>query len=75
MTKRHFKPECRQEVAELVLDKGYSVKEAADAMSVGKSTIDKWVRQLRKEREGLCNPPLLMSLDSTGHCNTSILAK
>lgn len=53
MTKRHFKPEFRQEVAELVLDKNYSVKEAATAMSVGKSTVDKWVRQLRKERDGL----------------------
>jgi transposase len=53
MTKRHFKPEYRQEVAELVLDKNYSVKEAADAMNVGKSTVDKWVRQLRKERDGI----------------------
>jgi transposase len=53
MTKRHFKPEYRQEVAELVLDKKYSVKEAADAMNVGKSTVDKWVRQLRKERDGI----------------------
>jgi transposase len=39
MTK-HFKPEFRQEVAELVVDKGYSVREAADAMGVGKSTVD-----------------------------------
>ena len=53
MTKPHFKPEFRQEVAELVLDKNYSVKEAATAMGVGKSTVDKWVRQLRKERDGL----------------------
>ncbi len=53
MTKRHFKPEFRQEVAELVLDKNYSVKEAATAMGVGNSTVDKWVRQLRKERDGL----------------------
>ncbi len=52
MTKRHFKPEYRQEVAELVLDKGYSVKDAADAMGVGKSTVDKWARQLKKERTG-----------------------
>jgi hypothetical protein len=35
MTK-HFNPEFREEVAELVVDKGYSVREAADAMSVGK---------------------------------------
>jgi len=51
MTK-HFKPEFRQEVAELVVDKGYSVREAADAMGVGKSTVDTWARLLRKERNG-----------------------
>jgi transposase len=51
MTK-HFNPEFRQEVAELVVDKSYSVREAADAMSVGKSTVDRWVRDLRKERNG-----------------------
>ena len=51
MTK-NFKPEFRQEVAELVLDKKYSIREAAEAMSVGKSTVDKWVRQLKKERNG-----------------------
>jgi len=48
----HFKPAFRQEVAELVLDKGYSIREAAEAMSVGKSTVDKWVRSLNKERNG-----------------------
>jgi transposase len=53
MSKRNFKPEFRLEVAELVVDKNYSVREAAEAMSVGKSTVDKWVRQLRKEREGV----------------------
>ena len=51
MTK-HFNPEFRQEVAELVVDKSYSVREAADAMSVGKSTVDRRVRDLRKERNG-----------------------
>ena len=51
MTKK-FKPEFRQEVAELVIEKNYSIREAAEAMSVGKSTVDKWVRQLRKERNG-----------------------
>ncbi|NQZ51675.1 MAG: transposase [Moritella sp.] len=51
MTK-HYNPEFRQEVAELVLDQNYSVREAADAMNVGKSTVDKWARLLRKERTG-----------------------
>ena len=50
---KHFKPEFRQEVAELVVVKGYSIREAADAMSVGKSTVDAWSRQLRKERDGV----------------------
>lgn len=52
MTKPHFKPEFRHQVAELVVDKAYSIREAAEAMGVGKSTVDKWARQLRKERNG-----------------------
>ena len=49
----NFKPEFCLEVAQLVLDKGYSIREAADAMDVGKSTVDKWVRQLKQERGGI----------------------
>jgi transposase len=49
----NFKPEFRLEVAQLVLDKGYSIREAAEAMDVGKSTVDKWVRQLKQERGGI----------------------
>ncbi len=55
MTKRTrptFSPEFRLEAAQLVVDQGYSVREAAQAMNVGKSTLDKWVRQLRQECEG-----------------------
>ena len=47
MTKRirpNFTPEFRLESAQLVLDQGYSVKEAAEAMNVGKSIMDMWVR-------------------------------
>ncbi len=56
MTKRirpNFTPEFRLESAQLVLDQGYSVKEAAEAMNVGKSTMDKWVRQLKMIVVGL----------------------
>ena len=49
---KHFKPEFRLEVAQLVVDKGYSVRDAAEAMNVGKSTVDKWARDLKKERGG-----------------------
>ena len=47
-----FSPEFRLESAQLVVDQGYSVKDAAEAMNVGKSTMDKWVRQLKQERSG-----------------------
>ncbi|SKA44783.1 hypothetical protein CZ814_02536 [Photobacterium toruni] len=56
MTKKmcpNFTPEFRLESAQLIIDQGYSVKEAAEAMSVGKSTMDKWVRQLKDERDGI----------------------
>lgn len=51
-TRRTFSPEFRLESAQLVLDKNYTIKEAALAMGVGHSTMDDWVRQLRKERDG-----------------------
>ena len=46
--KRNFSPEFRLEAAQLVVDQNYSVREAAKAMNVGNSTMDKWVRQLKK---------------------------
>jgi transposase-like protein len=49
----NFKPEFRLEVAELVLNKDYSVREAAEAMDVGNSTVDKWVCQLKQKRDGV----------------------
>lgn len=49
---KNFTPEFRLESAQLVVDQGYSVREAAQAMDVGKSTMDKWVRQLKEERQG-----------------------
>lgn len=48
----NFSPEFRLETAQLVLDQGCTNKEAADAMGVGYSTLGKWVRQLREERDG-----------------------
>ena len=47
--RRNFSPEFRLEAAQLVLDQHYIV---ATAMNVGKSTMDKWVRQLKEERAG-----------------------
>ncbi len=51
-TRRLFSAEFKLEAAQLVLEQNYSVTEAAQAMNVGKSTMDKWVRQLKEERQG-----------------------
>jgi len=50
--KRNFSPEFRLEAAQLVVDHNYSVLEAAEAMIVSHSAMDKWGRQLRQERNG-----------------------
>lgn len=52
-TRCRFSPEFRLEAAQLVVDQGYTVQKAAEAMSVGKSTMGKWVKQLRQEHEGV----------------------
>ena len=51
-TRRTFSPEFKLEAAQLVVDQGYTVKSACEALGVGKSTLEYWVRQLRKERQG-----------------------
>ncbi|WP_445000029.1 transposase [Halomonas mongoliensis] len=50
--KRTFSPEFRLEAAQLVVDQGYTLKAACEAMGVGKSTMEYWVRRLRAERKG-----------------------
>lgn len=50
--KRNFSPEFRLEAAQLVVDQGYKLKAACEAMGVGKSTMEYWVRRLRVERSG-----------------------
>ena len=55
-TRRVFSPEFRMESALLVVDQGYSFREAAEAMNVDKSPMDKWVRQLNHERQDRTPP-------------------
>lgn len=50
--KGRFSPEFKLETAQLVVDQGYTHKEAAEAMNVGFSTVGLWVKQLRDERKG-----------------------
>ncbi len=51
--KRTFTPEFRLECAQLIVDKGYSYRQASEAMNVGSTTLESWVRQLRRERQGI----------------------
>ena len=51
-TRRTFSAEFKLESAQLVLDQNYSTREAASAVGVGHSTMGRWVRQLRQERNG-----------------------
>ena len=51
-TKRTFTPEFRLECAQLIVDKGYSYRQASESMNVGSTTLESWVRQLRRERQG-----------------------
>lgn len=55
MTKRNrptYSPEFRLEVAQQVVDAGRSIRDVAESLGLGKSTVDKWARQLRNERDG-----------------------
>ncbi|MDA6790796.1 transposase, partial [Escherichia coli] len=50
--KRNFSAEFKRESAQLVVDQKYTVADAASAMDVGLSTMTRWVKQLRDERQG-----------------------
>ena len=52
-TRCNFSAEFKLEAAQLVLDQNYSISDAASAMGIGQSTMDKWVRQLKNERKGI----------------------
>ena len=55
MTKRQrrtFSAEFKVDAANLVLDQGYSIPEAARSMAVGETALRRWVDQLKSERGG-----------------------
>lgn len=51
--KRTFTQEFKEDAASLVIDQGYSIKEACQAVDVGASAMRRWVDQLRSERAGV----------------------
>jgi len=58
-----FTQDFKLEAAQLVVDQGHFIREAASAMNVGKSTLDKWVHQLRVERNGGTTLPNALTPD------------
>ena len=52
-TRPTYTSEFKLECAQLVVEQGYSIREAAEAMGISKSSIDKWVHQLRNETMGM----------------------
>ena len=51
-TRPTYSPEFRLEVAQEVIDKARSVRDVSESLGLGKSSVDKWVRQLKQERNG-----------------------
>ena len=51
-TRPTYSPEFRLEVAQEVVDKARSVRDVAQSLGLGQSSVDKWVRQLKQERNG-----------------------
>ena len=54
-TKRTFTPEFRLECAQLIVDKGYSYRQASEAMNVGSTTLENWVLQRAPKYCALCS--------------------
>ena len=59
----NFSPEFKLESARLVVDQNYSVRQAAEAVNVSSTSMDKWARQLREERNGTSSMPNALSPD------------
>ena len=51
--RRVFSPDFKREAAELVVDHGYSIAQACQAVGVGDTAMRRWVDQLKSERSGV----------------------
>lgn len=51
--KKVFTAEFKHEAASLVISGSHSISAAASAMGVGKSTLAKWVAQVKTEGQGI----------------------
>ena len=53
MARRSFTTQFKHDAASLVVDQGYTVSQACEAMNVGHTAMRRWVEQLRQERSGI----------------------
>ncbi|EHN6806900.1 transposase [Salmonella enterica] len=60
-----FTADFKLEAAKLVLDQHYTHGEAAKAMNVSLSAINRWVKSLRMERQGKMPPGLPLTPEQT----------
>lgn len=54
--RRTFSAEFKREAATLVLDQGYTVIEACQALGVVETALRRWIKQLQQERSGIIPP-------------------
>lgn len=51
--RRSFTPQFKRDAAALVVEQGYSILEACQAMDVGETAMRRWVDQLKAEQRGV----------------------
>lgn len=51
--RRTFSTEFKLEAANLVIEQGYSIPEAARALDVGETAIRRWDKQLQGDQQGV----------------------
>ena len=51
VTKKRYSREFKQGAVDLVIKQGLALRQAASDLGVGKSTLDKWVRESRQRAE------------------------
>lgn len=52
MARRTFTRQFKHDAASLVVEQGYSITQACEAMNVGQTAMRRWVSQLELERQG-----------------------
>lgn len=62
-TRPTYSPEFPLEVAQEVVDRGRSIRDVAESLGLGKSSVDKWARQLKQERNDQLSSATLLTPD------------